>query len=89
MANARIDENHVKTLMGVSCVDGITPVPITVNPITGEVLVDYAETISYNPQDIAPRDENRQPVWLAQSEVDGTALPINVNPLTGAILCGN
>ena len=32
------DENHVPVLMGVSSVDGVTPVPIYVN-VDGEVLI--------------------------------------------------
>ena len=34
------DENHVPVLLGVSSVDGVTPVPIQVDPVTGRLLVD-------------------------------------------------
>lgn len=37
--NASRDQNHVTTLMGVSTADGITPVPVEVDPTTGQVQV--------------------------------------------------
>ncbi len=36
---AKIDDNHCKTLLGVSSADGVTLIPIAVNPATGAVLV--------------------------------------------------
>ena len=42
MANAKRDQNHVPTLIGVSNVDGVTPVLIYVDPVTHRVLVDSA-----------------------------------------------
>ena len=38
--HASHDENTVPTLIGVSSVDGVTPTPVAVDPITGRVLVD-------------------------------------------------
>jgi hypothetical protein len=40
MANAKRDDNHVPTLIGVSSVDGVTPTLAQVNPATGRLLVD-------------------------------------------------
>lgn len=40
MENAKRDENFVPTLLGVSSVDGETPVPIYADPITHRLLVD-------------------------------------------------
>jgi len=40
MATAKIDPNRHHTLIGVSSVDGITPINIVVNPATGAVLID-------------------------------------------------
>lgn len=34
------DENFVTVLLGVSSVDGVTPVPLQVDPVTGRLLVD-------------------------------------------------
>ena len=40
MANAKRDDNNVTTLLWVSSVDWITPVPIKVNPVTNRVLIE-------------------------------------------------
>ena len=40
MNDAPRDQNFVPVLLGVSSVDGVTPVPIRVDPATGRVLVD-------------------------------------------------
>lgn len=37
--NAGHDQNHVTTLLGVSSADGSTPVPVEVDPTTGQLLV--------------------------------------------------
>jgi len=42
MGDAKRDANSVTTLLGVSSVDGITPVTIWVDPVTHRVLVDLA-----------------------------------------------
>ena len=47
-----IDQNSVSTLYGVSDLDGITPVLIEIDPVTGAILVeitvvaDHASTLS-------------------------------------------
>lgn len=79
------DQNHIFAKMGVWCVDGITPIPIAINPVGGGIMVDSVSTISYNPADIAPRDGDYQTVWLGQSSTSNSVLPINVNAL-GAVL---
>lgn len=40
MADAKIDQNRIPTLLGVSNVDGITPVVLWADPITHRLLVD-------------------------------------------------
>lgn len=42
MANAKHDQNHVPTLIGVSSVDGSTPINAYVDPVTHRLLVDSA-----------------------------------------------
>lgn len=44
MSNAYRDENMVPTLIGVSSVDGFTPVRWKIDPVTGRALVDNANT---------------------------------------------
>lgn len=40
------DQNRVPVLAGVSSVDGLTPIPAEVNPVTGRLLVDSTGTIT-------------------------------------------
>lgn len=40
MADAPRDQNYVPVLMGVSSADGVTPLPVKINPVTGRVVVD-------------------------------------------------
>jgi hypothetical protein len=42
MAEAARDFNRIPTLLGVSSVDGVTPVLLQVNPATGRLLVDLS-----------------------------------------------
>lgn len=39
MSDAKRDSNRITSLMGVSSVDGATPLPILINPATGRVLI--------------------------------------------------
>lgn len=80
------DDNSVPAWMGISCVDGITPVPIRINAANGGMMVDYVSTISFSPADVANRDANSVPVRLAQNTSAPGVLPIYVNPATGAVL---
>lgn len=74
------DNNHIPALMGISCDDGVTPIPIAINPVTGAWVVDNLSSISFSPTEIAPRDENHVPVLMGVSSVDGvTPVPIYVN----------
>lgn len=84
MANAPRDDNHVPAKLGIWCVDGVTKIPIAINPATNGVMVDTTSTISYTPTPIDPRDENFVDVWLA-TDGSGLCYPINVNS-DGAIL---
>lgn len=43
--NARRDENRVATLLGVSNVDELTPVPIFADPVTNELFVTQSNTL--------------------------------------------
>lgn len=40
MGNAVRDENHVTSWLGVSSADGVTPLPVLIDPVTGRVLVE-------------------------------------------------
>jgi len=82
---APIDSNFVKGKLGTWCVDGITPIPIAINPATGGVMYDEVSIISFTPNPVAKRDQNHVPVLMGVSSVDGTLVPIYVNA-AGAIL---
>lgn len=45
MTNAKHDDNWVPTLLGVSTVDGKTPIPAEINPTTGGLLVQEVGSI--------------------------------------------
>lgn len=42
MSEAKRDQNHVPTALGVSSVDGVTTLPLQVDPVTGRLLTDVA-----------------------------------------------
>ncbi len=76
MTNAKRDENYVPTLLAVFNTDGATIVPVEVNPSNHSLSVENNTTGSNNgPSPVrALRDENRVPVAMALSDVDGTTL---------------
>jgi hypothetical protein len=89
MANAPRDENRIPTALGVLYTDGVTVIPIAINPVTGNVKTVTGLSISQAAKNIAPRDENSVPSLLGVSSVDGvTPIPIYVDE-TGAILIEN
>lgn len=49
MWNASRDANNTATLLGISSVDGITPVPIRVDPITGAIMCKIISWNQYSP----------------------------------------
>ncbi len=88
MANAKKDDNGFPTMMGISCVDGITPVRITFNPSGGGMKVDSTTVISVVPSSVFQHmDDNDYPIRTGVSSVDGvTVLPWYVNPADGSVL---
>ena len=42
MANAPKDQNRVPTLIGVSSVDLVTPIPVAINVVTNAIIVEVA-----------------------------------------------
>ncbi len=87
MGVAKKDDNFAPTLVGLSCIDGVTPIPIKFNPSNGGMEVDSTTVISVVPQDIQSRDNNDFPITKGVSSADGvTVLPWYVVPSTGAVL---
>ena len=75
MANAKIDENRIPTILAVSSTDGSTLLNVGVNPVNKGLKVDDNTTgddLSTNENDL--RDENRKTGLMAVSAVDGVSL---------------
>lgn len=53
MANAKIDDNHKPTLIGVSSADGETPLRAEINPVTGGLVVDATVTATVDTTGLA------------------------------------
>lgn len=90
MANAPHDQNNVKAKLGVLFSDGVTLIPISINPLNGGFKVNTVDTVPANilslTANMTPRDADFQPAWEGVSSVDGvTTYPIFVDAM-GAIL---
>ena len=80
MANAKIDSNGVRTLLGTLQSDGVTTVLIKVNPVNSALSAANGTTGTASTRVNAPRDENGTPALLGVSSVDGvTLIPIAVD----------
>lgn len=85
MAEAPHDQNFVRAKLGVLFSDGVTLVPIALNPSTNAVKVNTTDTISQAAIQNAPRDGNYGPAWLGQNDTTGFTMPIYVDA-NGAVL---
>lgn len=80
MANAAIDNNGVRTILGVLNTNGTTITPVKANESTNALIVLNGATGSDNGGDDALRDSNRETVMIALSESDGTTpVPLYVD----------
>ena len=78
------DDNGYPSWAGISCVDGVTIVPIVFNS-NGEMLIDETTIISVVPKHI--NSGGNTPIKTGVSSADKkTVLPFYVNPSTGAVL---
>ncbi len=73
MTNARIDENGVKTKIGVLDSNGTTIMRLYVNPANGALVVSDGTTGTYPGGHIAKRDENTIATMIGVSSADGLA----------------
>lgn len=83
MANSNRDNNRETVMIGVSSADQVTPIEITINPVTNAVGMQVATeaglvvTVGTNIE----RDGNRIPVMCGVSSLDNvTPVPIHVTP---------
>lgn len=80
MTNAAIDQNDVKTFLGVLDSDGTTTKRLYVNPLNGALKVNDASTGTYPGGNIAKRDENFVTSRMGSSSADGkTPIKILIN----------
>lgn len=86
MANAQKDDNDYPTIIGISCVDGVTPVRVKFTG--GAMKVDRTTVISIVPSTNFPKvDDNGTPIAKGTSSADdNVVLPWYVVPSTGAVL---
>lgn len=94
MANAVHDENRVFAKMGVLFSDGVTLIPIAIDPVNGGVLMNTTDTVSADilaaTANNIPRENGVdgvwRPAWSGQSSLDSSiTYPVFVDA-TGAIL---
>jgi hypothetical protein len=81
MANGKRDDNWVPVSMGISSSDGVTPTPLTVDPVTGRLRCVMASsdggdgTPDGNPPN---RDDNGVPAIAAETNnVARTVTPLS------------
>lgn len=80
--DAKRDENKVVTMLGVSSADGVTPIPVQIDSVTGRVLLNLSASgvhgaVSQN--NLAKRDGNRKTTMMGtSSDDDGTLVPVVV-----------
>lgn len=80
MAQAAVDQNRVATLLGVSSVDGVTPIACVVDSVTGRLLMlidSMGAHSAVTNRQIAYRDQNYVTVALGESSADDGVL-VNV-----------
>lgn len=92
MADAPHDQNSVKAKLGVLFSDGVTLVPIAIDPSSRGMKVNTTDVVSsailalYAAGKPVPRDRNGQPAWCAESDASPSVIfPIFVDA-SGAVL---
>jgi len=84
MTNASKDQNHVSAKLAVLNTDGVTIVPIKINPVNGGMKVTRNSGLFFTMTPIAPRDDNRNACLLWEG-TDGRTYPFVANS-DGAVL---
>ena len=87
MASGKRDANFIVVGMGVSSVDGITPVPITVDPDTGRLRVLVSSNtgnLAVPDRAVSRRDENREPTIAGEHNTTSAYTPFSLE--TGGYL---
>ena len=75
--------------MGVSSVDGVTPIPLTVDSTTGRLRVKVAGNTGNNAspdRNKARRDENRVPVLVGENNSNQNLEPLSLDTNNGIMM---
>ena len=87
MTDAPRDNNGIPAMLGTSNADGVTVLPLTLDPVTHGVIMNDGTTGSDLSTNTAKRDRNQMPVAMGVSNVDGvTRVPLYINPSTKELL---
>lgn len=75
------DDNSVSIIYGVSSVDGVTILPLKIDPVTGRVLAEIDTTLDVPPvlQDRAIKDDNSVSTMLCVADDDSGVLPLMID----------
>lgn len=81
MAQAKRDQNDQATALGVSSVDSVTPILLTVDPVTGYLLVDNStDALTPTAATRVKIDQNDQKTKYGVSSADDiTLIPIRTD----------
>lgn len=88
MANAKLDGNHVPTILAVlnsDTIQGTNLVPIAINGTNNGLKIDTTSTISFIMQPIDSRDQNYVGCWLFEG-TDGKTYPAVANSSGGLLI---
>ena len=78
MANAKIDNNNIPTIIGVLNTNGITPTIIKANPIYHLLNINDGSSGSDLGGDIASRDDNGN-ITLTATDANNNIIPLYVD----------
>lgn len=81
MARAKRDENDQAVALGVSSTDSITPIMLTVDPVTGYLLVkNFGDSLTTTAATRCKIDQDDQKTKYGVSSTDGvTLVPIRTD----------
>jgi hypothetical protein len=89
MIDAKRDDNYNAVLMGVSSADGVTPIPLTVDPDTGRLRVYVAGTSLLNAipdRNTSRRDDNRKPVLAGENNTTDAYEPFSIETANNGLM---
>ena len=85
MSEASRDQNHVPTMLGVSSTDGVTPIPVEIDPVTGRLLVDSTGGSGYTN---LTQFVNQTPWRIFYSDTNGDVLEFAFGALGTVLTSG-